>query len=362
MNIDNKETNLESNDPVVKHFKEIDSADQQSTSKKFTDNIKDFIKRITFGYTTAPSTFEGHVYKRSKISIYKNKILFFSVILPNLLSFLYFGFIASDVYVTQSSFVVKNSQNNQALPLNGMSQVIFGQSPTDSFSVQEYILSRDALSILVTDLNVIEEFSKKNIDFISRFPGIKFWGNSFENFHSYYQNKAKVLVDTATAITTLSIHSYDKDLSFKMNESLLKQSEDLVNKLNDRVRADLIKSSQIEVEIAKKKIQDLTVNINALKNKKIIKDADKHISELQNLYLEKGFADRQVQAALTSLESARAEAAKKQIYIEKISNPKIPDDPVEPKRLQIILGILITSLIIWGVLSLMISGVKEHYS
>ena len=48
--------------------------------------------------------------------------------------------------------------------------------------------------------------------------------------------------------------------------------------------------------------------------------------------------------------------------IEKISNPKIPDDPVEPKRFQIILGILITSLIIWGVLSLMISGVKEHYS
>jgi capsular polysaccharide transport system permease protein len=59
---------------------------------------------------------------------------------------------------------------------------------------------------------------------------------------------------------------------------------------------------------------------------------------------------------------ARAEAAKKQIYIEKISNPQIPDNPIEPKRLQIILGIFVTTLIIWGVLSLMISGVKEHYS
>jgi capsular polysaccharide transport system permease protein len=358
----NNKNKIEENDPVVKHFQEIDKVDQQSSSRKFIDNVKDFIKRITFGYTTTPGILEGHTYQRSKISIYKNKILFFSVILPNILSFLYFGFIASDTFVTESRFVVKNSQNNQALPLNGISQVIFGQSPTDSFSVQEYILSRDALDILVNDLNVKEEFSKNNIDFIGRFPGIKFWDKSFENFYSYYQTKTKVIVDTATSITTLNIYSYDKDLSFKINESLLKQSEALVNKLNDRVRSDLIKSSQSEVEIAKNKIQELTIKINSLKNKKIIKDPDKHISELQNLYLEKGFADRQVQAALTSLEMARAEAAKKQIYIEKISNPQIPDNPIEPKRLQIILGIFVTTLIIWGVLSLMISGVKEHYS
>ena len=95
-------------------------------------------------------------------------------------------------------------------------------------------------------------------------------------------------------------------------------------------------------------------------NKKNIVDTDKHISELQSLYLERGFTDKQIQAAMTSLETARAEAQKKQIYLEKISNPQFADYPLEPRRFLVILGIFIVSLIIWGITALMISGVKEH--
>jgi hypothetical protein len=43
----NNKNKIEENDPVVKHFQEIDKVDQQSSSRKFIDNVKDFIKRIT---------------------------------------------------------------------------------------------------------------------------------------------------------------------------------------------------------------------------------------------------------------------------------------------------------------------------
>jgi hypothetical protein len=42
-----------------------------SFTSENNDNVKDFIKRITFGYTTTPGILEGHTYQRSKISIYK---------------------------------------------------------------------------------------------------------------------------------------------------------------------------------------------------------------------------------------------------------------------------------------------------
>ena len=82
--------------------------------------------------------------------------------------------------------------------------------------------------------------------------------------------------------------------------------------------------------------------------------------QFNRLSLDKEFADRQLSSALASLEQARTEAQKQQLYLERIAQPSLADVAQEPYRLRIIATVFILGLIIWGILSLLIAGVKDH--
>jgi capsular polysaccharide transport system permease protein len=82
--------------------------------------------------------------------------------------------------------------------------------------------------------------------------------------------------------------------------------------------------------------------------------------EYQRLTLESDFADKQLSAALASLEQARQETHRKQVYVERVVEPNLPDAPMEPGRLRGILATLVLSLIAFGILRMLLAGVKEH--
>ena len=78
------------------------------------------------------------------------------------------------------------------------------------------------------------------------------------------------------------------------------------------------------------------------------------------LVLEKAFADRQLAAVLATLDSARSEAARKQLYLERLVQPNLPDQALEPRRLRGVATVLAAALIVWGIVSLVTAGIREH--
>ncbi|MEI7825099.1 MAG: hypothetical protein WCI01_07355, partial [Chlorobiaceae bacterium] len=62
-----------------------------------------------------------------------------------------------------------------------------------------------------------------------------------------------------------------------------------------------------------------------------------------------------------SLEQARNEAQRQQLYLERIVQPNTPDIAIEPQRLKAILTIFVVGLLVWGILSLLVAGVREHH-
>ncbi len=78
------------------------------------------------------------------------------------------------------------------------------------------------------------------------------------------------------------------------------------------------------------------------------------------LVLEKEFADRQLASSLASLESARSEAARKQLYLERLVQPNLPDRAMEPRRMRAVLTVFVVGLVAWGVISLLLAAVREH--
>lgn len=80
----------------------------------------------------------------------------------------------------------------------------------------------------------------------------------------------------------------------------------------------------------------------------------------QELTLASKFAEQQLAVALASLQEAQADARRKQAYVERISEPSLPDYPLYPRRIRNIFATFILGLLAWGVLSMLIVGIREH--
>ena len=364
---------------------------------------------------------------RSKFGfLVKNKILWLTVIVPTILACIYYGVIASDVYISESRFVVRSPQRQTQTGLGALLQSTgFSRSQDDTYSVHDFVLSRDALKELDEQLGVRRAFSSKDADFINRFPGLD-WDDSFESFYKYYQKRVGVDYDTASSISILTVRAFTAEDAKRINDLLLKMGERLVNNLNDRSRQDLIKFATQEVNTAKTNATAAALALSSFRTAQTIFDPDRQsaiqlqgVAKLQEelfateaqlnqirqvspknpqvaslanrvsslrstianetskvagggtsltsksanferLVLEKSFADKQFASTLASLESARSEAERKQLYLERLVQPNLPDKALEPRRIRSIFMVFAVGLIAWGVVSLLVASVREH--
>lgn len=84
------------------------------------------------------------------------------------------------------------------------------------------------------------------------------------------------------------------------------------------------------------------------------------IGTYEALRLDVELADRGLAAARATLETAKQDARRQQLYLEQVVAPNLPDQATEPKRLRAIILALITTLIIYGLGWLVVAGVREH--
>jgi len=355
-----------------------------------------------------------------------NGLFLGTVLLPTLTSGVYFGTIASDVYVSESRFLVRNPQRPQLSGIGALLQGTgFSRAQDDTYSVHDFIRSRDALREIDGKLAFRSAYSNSSVDFVNRFPGVD-PDDSFEALHRYYQRQVGIDYDTVSSISILRVRAFSADDSRKINEMLLEMGERLVNNMNSRSRRDLIDVAENEVRLAEGRTKGAAQALSSFRSDRAVLDPDRQgaiqlqgvtklreellVAETQlkqvrqvspdnpqmatlqqrvdllrqaigeensrvlgksgglvskspaydRLVLEKGFADRQLAAAMTALDTARNEAQRKQLYLERLVQPNLPDRAVEPRRVRGVLTTFVLGLIVWGVLSLVLAGVREH--
>ncbi len=349
-----------------------------------------------------------------------------TVVLPSVAALVYFGLLASAVYVSQAKFVVRSPANPSGSGLGVLLKSAgFTNAGDEVFAAKEFVTSRDALRSLDQKGEIRQAFGKDSISIFDRYDPLGMDG-TFEDLYRYYTKKVSIEYDSASTVTTLTVRAYDPEDAKKINERLIEMAEATVNRLNSRGRQDLIDYAEREVEEAKAASREAALALSAYRNQQGIVDPEKQanvqlqmiaklqdelistrteLSQLQQfaprnpqvdvlrarsrslaeqiddeltkvaggskslssaaaqyqrLLIETQFADKQLTAAMSSLEQARNEARRKQVYVERIVQPNLPDAPLEPRRLRSILASIIVGLVLWGVLSMLLSSVKEH--
>jgi capsular polysaccharide transport system permease protein len=300
--------------------------------------------------------------KKKKNGIEGFVIFCLTVLIPTAIAVFYYATYASDIYISESRFVVRSPQKQGMSSMTDLfSKVGITKSDDDSYIVRDYILSRDAMDILIKELDIKERYASPTIDALARFPGWRYWETSVESFYRYYQKQVVVLVEPGSSIASLTVRAFDPESTMLINKKLLELSEGFVNRLNERARTDIVKMAQQEVDLAQTRLEAKALQLTAMRTAKLAPDADRQVILAQRLILEKDFADKQLAAAMAALEQARSEALRQQLYIERVAQPQVPDSSLEPDRLRGVLTVFVLGLLFWGIISLLVSGVREHH-
>jgi capsular polysaccharide transport system permease protein len=84
------------------------------------------------------------------------------------------------------------------------------------------------------------------------------------------------------------------------------------------------------------------------------------IADYERLVLEREFADRALASALAALETARMDAQRQQLYLERVVEPHAADYPSQPKRLLWIAIAIVLSFSSFTILRSLIDNVLAH--
>lgn len=190
------------------------------------------------------------------------------VIIPTLLAAIYYGLIASDVYISESRFVIKSpdqkrSQISTLASLVQTTGLSGGQEQANE--VLAFVRSRDALKELEKSQDIRGKFASHDADLLSRFPQL-FSNNSFESLYKYYGKRVDANVDTETGTAIIKVEAFSPKDAYDINLRLLNLSEALVNRLNARAQTKGIDEALKQVELATSRAKTARVSLAQYRN------------------------------------------------------------------------------------------------
>jgi capsular polysaccharide transport system permease protein len=84
------------------------------------------------------------------------------------------------------------------------------------------------------------------------------------------------------------------------------------------------------------------------------------LGEYERLDGQRMLAEKQLASLFTSLEAARLEAQRQQLYLDAITQPNLADYPLYPKRLLSFATVTVSCLFVYGIAWLLVAGIREH--
>jgi capsular polysaccharide transport system permease protein len=88
--------------------------------------------------------------------------------------------------------------------------------------------------------------------------------------------------------------------------------------------------------------------------------APQQLAGYERLMLEREFADRQLASAVGSLESARIDVARQQLYLARVTQPQTAESALYPRAAFAVGSVFAVLCVVYGIGSLIFAGFREH--
>jgi capsular polysaccharide transport system permease protein len=216
---------------------------------------------------------------RSRLSP-TSKALLLAVLLPTFLSLLYFGLLASPMYIAEARFAVRGAETGGTA--TGLASLLLSSGTSvgaDAHIVAEYIQSPDIMEAIDGELHIFQHFSSRDYDLISRLTA----NATRDERLSYWQWAVKPSFDPETGIIALSVKAYDPATAKKLAEAVLAKSEALVNAMSRRAQDDAITLAMSEVKTAEARVSRAQEAMRAFRDRSGMLDPASTAGGLQGI-------------------------------------------------------------------------------
>jgi capsular polysaccharide transport system permease protein len=329
----------------------------------------------------------------------------------NLLAIVYFGLIASPVYVSNASLMVRNGESTSSNMTSLLSGATGNGAEFGGYVFKDFAKSWEEFDRLNRSLDLAGHYRKG--DLIGRFGGplTLFRTNEIELWR-YYQRSIGTKVDTKSGIVSLEVEGYDPVFANKLATALLRDAvanltamngqrekqlmassnrrvEELSAQLtqreaalaNHRQRTGIFDPSEIyqarlnllnnlavrQTELAGKQgaalretpnspmLTDLSAAISATRarigeEEARIAETSRRAAAYDSLRVMRDNTVSMLNQASTAMYEAQRDAINNGYFLNVISQPSMPPAPELPHRLRWILGIAMVSLLVWAIL------------
>ncbi|AGW12728.1 putative lipopolysaccharide biosynthesis protein [Megalodesulfovibrio gigas DSM 1382 = ATCC 19364] len=213
------------------------------------------------------------------------KFFLYITVIPSLLCIVYFGFIETDRYLSESRFVVRQQERKSTSSLGVLLQSVgITSAREEAFTAKDFVLSRDALRLIDNSINLRAAFTRDGVDPFSRFNPLNL-DDSFEELFAYYSKRVRMEVDLTSSIAILKVEAFTPEDATRINTELLLLAEGLINKLNERARTDTIAFAAQQVEEAEVDAKASALALSAYRDQETLFDpAQQSTMQLQQVF------------------------------------------------------------------------------
>lgn len=350
-----------------------------------------------------------------------------SVVLPTALVGVYLFAYAAPQYVSEARFLIRGRQGGGG---GGLSEALasagFRSASEDAMGVRDYLQSHDVVTALRGRLPLVDLYRRPEADLLARL----WWPDpSAERLLDYFKDMVAAEFDTTSGITTLRARAFRAEDAQQVTETLLRLSEELVNRLNRRLQDDGLRVAREELTRAEARITDAQAEITAFRERERAVDPTRsaaiavdtvgrlegalaqaraelaeaqrfaradnprvvslrnriealnaqaaeerarmtsadtgmsgQIGTYERLNLARELARGQLASATASMERARVDTQRQQIFLLRIVEPNLAERARYPKPFQTVLYTFITLAVLYGLAWLLIAGTREHAS
>lgn len=166
----------------------------------------------------------------------------------SLLAALYWGFIASDRYVSEAHVLIQRTDmaSSQALDFGSLLAGGGSASRGDQMLLRTRLLSVDMLQQLDQQLDLRGHFSSHEHDILSRM----FWHDaSLEFFHRYYLSRVSVEYDEYAGTLIVQAQAFSPEMAQQITQALVREGEEFMNRMGHQLAQD-------QVDFLEKQVQE----------------------------------------------------------------------------------------------------------
>ena len=346
-----------------------------------------------------------------KLAFARRPLFLWLVAVPNFVSLAYFGFIASPVYTSRTSLIVLNPTPGASSLSSLLSGGSGDGSSQGAYLLKEFIGSWDEVSALDRRLHLARHYAEGDI--VSRYGGL-LGGFARDDvaLWRYVRKRIIVKVDLKSGIAAIEARGYRPDFAQALAQALLADSSAHLNRMNARQERDLIghaeqrkahleqvvREDEAALATERRRTNAYDPKDQYLSNLSLVNDLKARNAEYRSQFdaivratpnspeakniatamaaLDDKIAEAQahsrelsrasarwdtlvakrdtdvklLQQASGAAQDAQQRAAQNQYYLNIISAPSAPKTPERPHRLYWICGILLGTLLLWGLL------------